>query len=421
MWPSGRKNMNASITVADGTLSIQSLDVKDDVTVTYIDQLHPEARVAGVLNCLQLGARALTFAGDRTGATLLADSLKNSTESTHALLNQVSKTAEQSVAKSTETLGKVVTQLLGDLDKELEKKLDPGNAASIIGKLRGALLEDYCKVTTKVREDLDLANPLSPLSALRSELEKNEERRYEALAKQLGGLLQEMAAKAATKAERSKSTRKGSDFEVATEEFLTAESRPRKDLVRRTGTEFGLDQNMIGDFVIEINPSEARGIRIAIESKNAQKGTTELVRELDKAMKNRGATFGVAVVTDENAIAQAIVPYGDDKLIVRVPALPDEDGWDFTALSVALEGARWKAIMGRITSGSLDVNRIQADINAAFAIANRFADVKKRITAGKGHLDAIAECLGEIKRDLDTVLHRIQDTVSEADPAAEAA
>ena len=45
-----------------------------------------------------------------------------------------------------------------------------------------------------------------------------------------------------------------------------------------------------------------------IESKNAQKGTTELIRELDRAMKNRGAAFGVSVVSDANAISQAIVP-----------------------------------------------------------------------------------------------------------------
>lgn len=413
--------MHTSIAVTDGTLTIHSLDVKDDTTVAYIRQLQPEAQAAGVVNCLQLGSRALTFTGDQTGAALLADSLKNSTESTRALLSQVSTTAEQSVAKSAEALEKFVAQQLADLGKELDKKLDPSNTASIIGKLRSSLLDDYGKVTAKVREDLDLANPLSPLSALRSELDKNEERRYDALAKQLGALLQELAAKAAAKAERSKSTRKGIDFETATDEFLMAESRPRKDLVRHTASEYGLDQNMVGDFVIDINPGEAQGVRVVVETKNGHKGTTELSRELDKAMKNRGAAFGIAVVTDENAITQAIYPYGDDKLIVRVPALLDDDGWDFTALSVALEGARWKAIMGRMTAGSLDINRIKSDITDAFAIANRFAEVKKRITAGKSHLDAIAEYLDDIKRNLVDVLHRIDDTVSEAEPASEAA
>jgi hypothetical protein len=413
--------MIASIRVTDGALTIESLDVSDDVTVNYISQLQPETREAGVVNCLQLGARALAFTGDQAGATLLADSLKSSAESTRALLSQVSKTAEASVAKSTEALEKAVAQQLSDLGKDLEKTLDPGNTASIIGKLRTALLDDYGKVTAKVREDLDLANPLSPLSALRSELDKNEERRYEALATQLGALLKELEAKARAKAERSKSTRKGDDFEVATEEFLTTESRPRKDLVRCTATEFGLDQNKIGDFVIEINPGEAHGVRLVIETKNAQKGTTELVRELDKAMTNRGAAFGIAVVTDASTVAQAITPYGDDKLIVRVPALAEDDGWDFTALSVALDCARWKAKMGRMTAGSLDINSIEAEISHAFAIVNKFSEVKKKITAGKTHLDDIGEYMADIKRELVTALHRIQETISDADPTKEAA
>ncbi len=407
--------------VQDGVLTIGALDVTDDVVTKYIDQLEPDARVAGVVNCLQLGARALTFAGDQTGAALLADTLKSSTESTQSLLGQVSKTVQFSFESSAQSMKKSVGELLAALGKDLEKTLDPANAASIIGKLRNALLDDYRKVTSKVREDLDLANPLSPLSALRAELDKSNERRYDSLQKQLNELLQQQAARAAASAERSKSTRKGSDFEVAIADFLTSESRPRKDLVRRTGTEPGLDKNNVGDFVVEINPSEGHGLRIVIESKNAHKTTTGLVRELDKAMKNRGASFGISVITDPSAVTHAIVPYGDDKLLVRVSALPDDDGWDFTALSVAIEGARWKSIMGRLTTGSLDVNRIKADIEAAFAVANRFIEAKKMLTAGKTHLDRISEYLDEIRRDFVTVLQRIRDTVAEANPKPEAA
>lgn len=409
------------ITVCDGVLTINTLDLNDDVVVTYISQFEPAAQASAVINCIQLGARALTFAGDRMGASLLADTLKASTDSTRSLLDHLSKAAQKSVEHSTESMYKNVGQLLANLSKELDKTLDPANAASVIGKLRKALLEDYRQVTSRVREELDLANPLSPLSALRSELEKSDERRYGVLSKQLGELLQQHAASAAARVERSKSSRKGTDFENVTEGFLMAESRPRKDLVRRTATESGLDKNNVGDFVIEINPSEGHGLRIVIETKNANTTTTSIVRELDKAMKNRGAVFGISVVTDPSTITQAITPYGDDKLLVRIPALVEGDGWDFTALSVALEGARWKVIMGRVTAGSLDVKRIEADIEAAFAIANRFIEAKKKITAGKTHLDAISEYLDEIRRDLVTVLQRVRDTVAESNQKPEAA
>ena len=404
--------MTPKIAVQDGVLNVQNLEVADEVTVTYVEQLEPEARPAGVINCLQLGARALTFASDQTGAALLVDGLRTSADSTRRLLGEVSQTAQQSVEKSTESLQKNVGHLLVNLGKELEKSLDPANAASIIGKLRNALLDDYRKVTSKVREDLDLSNPLSPLSALRSELEKSEERRYESITKQIAELLERQAAKTAASEERSKSTRKGADFENVTEEYLVAESRPRKDLVRRTGTEPGFDNNNVGDFVIEINPSEGRSLRIVLETKNAHKSTTGLIRELDKAMKNRCAAFGISVVTDPGATAQSILPFGDDKLLVRVPAL-DGNGWDFTALAVALEGARWKTIMGRADSGTLDMKRVKADIDSAFVVTNRFIEAKKKITAGKNHLDNISEYLDDTRRDLQTILQRLRDTVLE--------
>ena len=136
-------------------------------------------------------------------------------------------------------------------------------------------------------------------------------------------------------------------------------------------------------------------------------------------MKNRGRVFGIAVVADSRVVAQAIAPYGDDKLIVRV-RLHREHEWDFT-LSVALEGARWKAIMGRMTTGSLDVARVKADISTAFAIANRFAEVKKKVTASMNQLTGISDYLDDIKRDLVTVLQRIHDTVLEERPIPEAA
>lgn len=412
--------MTTSVAISADVLTIHSLDVSDGVVVNYIGQLEQGAQAAGVLNCLQLGARALTFTGDQTGAALLADTLKSSVESSQSLLSRISKNAEESIVKSGETIQKTIARLLLDLDKELSSKLDPANTASIVGKLRTALIEDCQKVTERVRQDFDLANPQSPLSSLRTELEKGEERRFEALTNQLGELLQRLAAKGAAAAERSKSTLKGADFEAVTEAFPIGESRPRKDLVRRTSGELGLDQNMIGDFVIDVNPGDRRNLRLVIECKNGPNTTASLVRELDKAMQNRGAAFGLSVATDPTVSGEAVYPIGDDKYIVRVPPSQDGDGWDFMALGVALECARWKATMAQTGAGSLDINRIKADIAAAVCILNRFAEAKRKITAVRNQLDTIPDYLDEMRNDLNTTLHRVKDSIT-AEPGQDEA
>src|ERR1700734_232910 len=70
---SGKALMKTSIEIKDGVLVIDALDVTDDVTVSYINALESDARVAAVLNCMQLGARALAFTSDKTGESLLAE------------------------------------------------------------------------------------------------------------------------------------------------------------------------------------------------------------------------------------------------------------------------------------------------------------------------------------------------------------
>jgi hypothetical protein len=48
-------------------------------------------------------------------------------------------------------------------------------------------------------------------------------------------------------------------------------------------------------------------------------------------------------------------------------------------------------------------------------------EVKRKITSSKNQLDEVYEYLGDIRRDLMTVLQRVNDTVSEAQGGAEAA
>lgn len=416
----------STVTIIDGVLTMDALTTKDEVSVRYIGALSAEEREQGVINCLQLGARALTFANDQTSTTLLADTFKKElkTESYAAqqLLSHVAKTAQAAVVKSSETLETAISELLEDLTKDLSRTLDPANAESIIGKLRAALVNDYRGITAKVREDLDPRNVHSPLSALRTELESNQERRHALLSAQLNELLQRLAAKAAAQAERSKSTRKGGDFEAAAHDFLMSDSAARKDLVMYTGKEYGLDQNLVGDFVVEVNPAEAHKLRIVLETKNAQKnGTAERLRELEKAASNRGAVFGISVLASDSEVGRAIQPVGDDKIIVYVQSLPDGSGWDFTALGVALECARFKALMGRRAVGSFDIAKLTAEIDRAFAITNAFADVKRKVSASMTQLDGIADCLDGIKLQLNAALQAIRTLVNDAQPDHEAA
>jgi hypothetical protein len=82
---------------------------------------------------------------------------------------------------------------------------------------------------------------------------------------------------------------------------------------------------------------------------------------------------------------------------------------------MALECARYKAMICRRAAGSFDINRLNADIQQAIAVTNSFAEVKKRITSGKAVLDDITEYVDGLKRQIVAALTRIRDTIAEAD------
>ena len=403
------------LTLADNAVQVDQLRITDPCVYDYLAALGESDRGAGLLNCISVGARAVSFASDRANVGLLTDTMKAAAESASTILEQVAKTTKESVGASTEAVPKHIHVELEKLRADLERTFDPQNAQSIIGRFRQALVADYRQLTQKAKEDLDLANPASPLSALRREIETKMEQKHEAADKKLTELLAQGAAKVAAAAERSKGTRKGGDLETALEDFVSAECRPRKDLCRRTATENGFDGNQVGDFVIEIDPAAAKGpgLRIVLESKNAHRSTASLIRELDKAMKNRGAAFGISVVNDPSAITAAIVPYGDDKLLVRV-SLNANDEYDMLALCVALEMARWKSIMGRARNEQhMDLDRINAHVSSAINVLNRFAELKKKLTATKTQIDTIADYGEDIRRDLARELQALRQAVVE--------
>ena len=118
-----------TVTITDGILRIDGLNTQDEVTVRYIDALPAEERSEAVVNCLQVGARTLTFANDKTATTLLADTfkkeLKSEGDKAQQLLTHVAKTAQAAVAKSSETIEAAIAEL-EDLAEDLHRTLDPG-------------------------------------------------------------------------------------------------------------------------------------------------------------------------------------------------------------------------------------------------------------------------------------------------------
>ena len=96
---------------------------------------------------------------------------------------------------------------------------------------------------------------------------------------------------------KEKSTGKGATHEDSVQQALTEIAIG--DVVERTGEIVGLiTKSKVGDHVIELNTgSKSSDLKIVFESKSANtyNSSSAITKELNKAMENRGADFGIFV------------------------------------------------------------------------------------------------------------------------------
>ena len=132
-------------------------------------------------------------------------------------------------------------------------------------------------------------------------------------------------------------------------------------------------------------------------------------------MSNRGAVFGIGVTTNPDITrgASLIVPVGDDKLVICAPQVGDEE-FELLGVSLALDMARWKAIMSRVApTQTMDLNRINAPVSAAFIVIRRFTEAKKKMTSVKTAVDETWSYLDEIRADVLKELTNLRAAIAE--------
>jgi len=110
-------------------------------------------------------------------------------------------------------------------------------------------------------------------------------------------ILQELKIDKVTAEIKEKSTAKGVTHEDSVQQALTEIAIG--DVVERTGEIVGLiTKSKVGDHVIDLNTgSKSSDLKIVFESKSANtyNSSSAITKELNKAMENRGADFGIFV------------------------------------------------------------------------------------------------------------------------------
>lgn len=315
----------AIILLEDGeTIQVKDVRVQDEDVYQFLKQVDEDRRVDQFVTAIRIGVAGLKRMG---------------------------------VAGELDYVQQGFRSLLG----KFEKQFDPDVKTSYLGKLTDLLGEYFDKGGT-VENLLDPTLDDTPLGRLRKGLHD-----------ELAELKKMLARKGAEEELVEATTLKGFAFEDACEEVLSLfVSHHMGDELERTTDKVGaIEDSRAGDFVITLNDMPDK--RIVLETKDRGNMTQPMIMaELERAMKNRDASYGICVSKYKEQLPKKIGWFNEFRGNMLVCALGSTQG-DTVFLELLNVACQWAKL--RMT---------------------------KEMTVEEKALEALAHGIREIERNLNT-------------------
>jgi hypothetical protein len=413
-----------------GRVIVDNVVVDDPATASFLDRrIEAGEDAAGVVvDAIEIGARVL----EREQSAIDAEFVRNefekvSREVESAFSDKARVVAEFFGAKVDEVFGAEN----GHLAKELARLFGDGSSTAVQHQLRQVMLEQ----SARMREDLlrqfssaDGSNPLADFKAAHLRAARDAATRQEAQLEQmreqmvalkleLASLRSEREKASEVAAEAARGTAKGRPYEEAVAEAVDAIARGMGDDAEAVG-DFGGAGGRKGDVVVDIDgcSGSPRG-RIVFEAKHSRKSRKEALTELDEAMAQRSADYGVWVVPSEDRLparAPALREVGGDKLFV---VFDPEDGGAL-ALQVAYSLARARVLMAKGGIEGLDAPALRAEVERALGAMDDVRRIKLHLTNAAGGIESARAVLEGMAERVRAHLAAIDELIAAADAPA---
>jgi hypothetical protein len=413
-----------------GRVIVDNLVVDDPATAAFLDRRMEagDDPTAVVIDAIEIGARVL----EREQSAVDAEFVRNEFEKVSREVETAFTDKARVVA---EFFGTKVDEVFGaengHLAKELARLFGDGSSAAVQHQLRQVMAEQ----SARMREDLlrqfssaDGSNPLADFKAAHLRAARDAATRQEAqlesvreqmvaLKLELAGLRAEREKASEVAAEAARGTAKGRPYEEAVAEAVDQIARGMGDDAEAVG-DFGGAGGRKGDVVVDIDgcAGASRG-RIVFEAKHSRKSRKEALSELEEAMAQRGADYGVWVVPSEDRLparAVALREVGGDKLFVVFD--PDEGA---LALQVAYSLARARVLMAKGGVDGLDAPALRAEVERTLGALEEVRRIKLHLTNAAGGIESARGVLESMAERVRAHLAAIDDLVAAADAPTE--
>jgi hypothetical protein len=397
------------VTTLLGRVVIDHLVVDDPVAAELVrdrmDAGEDASRV--VSDALEIGARVISREQAEVNAEFVRTEFeKVSREVESAFADKARVVAEFFGTKVDEVFGPEN----GHLQKELQRHFGDGSSTAVQHQLRQVMTE----VSARMREDLlrqfssaDGSNPLADfkaahLRAARAAAEA-QERQLTAINEQMVALKLEVQKLQAEReklsevaAEHERSTAKGRPYEEAVYDALDAIAGAQGDDCEAVGDLPGVGGRK-GDVLVGIEGcSGPPRARIVFEAKHSRVPRKQALAELDEAIAQRDAAYGVWVVPSEDRLparTQELREAGGDKLFVVYD--PEDSP---VALELAYRLARARALMARGDADGLDASALRAEVERALGTMEEVRRIKQQLTHAANGIEAAREIVDSLDR-----------------------
>jgi len=280
----------------------------------------------------------------------------------------------------------------GKLTREL---LDPENPNTPLGRLRKSVEACFVGKDSELYSMLDPHKRDSPVNRLRQEI-------LEALT----DIKMDLQRYFVSKQVESTTPKRGERFEDDLWVFLNRIAGPFGDSIERVGKVYGEKAEKKGDFVVSLYDlnSEDESARIVVEAKARSEPLTltrkGILGELDEAMKNRNAEFGIAVAEESlPKEAGAFREFENNKIVCAFTG-------DGLPLEVAYKIGRAKVLMRK----RIDT-RAEVDIPGINGLVEKISTDLRTFQGIKAKLTKVGELSDEAKTELDIMKDSIQQSL----------
>ncbi len=287
---------------------------------------------------------------------------------------------------------------------KFEKMFNPAIECHL-GKLSN-LLTEYFDKDGKIESIFDPMTENTPLGKLRREL--------------LGEInkIRDMLVKKDAKEEVINSTPlKGYEFEDTCEEILSeiVSNHIGDELERKTNEVGEITGCMAGDFVISLKDMLSK--KIVFEIKDVENISQPMIIEtMERAMSNRGASYGIFVVKYKEGIPRKIGIFNEFRENIAVIAMGSKEEETFfpELLHVAYQWARLK-LNAETTMQQKSVKILDEGIKQISEKLEVFAQIKRQCSNVDKSIAQIREHSDDLKNDIEEHIRRIQKALLNGD------